>query len=91
MSSLPSIYGFFTASHFEIHEWRLVMKYLMLILPSLLPFCVAGLLAIQTSTTPMPNSAEERKAAIHELQVERGRISTELTVLEAEGRNFLPR
>jgi hypothetical protein len=72
-------------------EWRSIMKYLMLILPSLLPFGVAALLAIQTSTTPMPNSVEERKAAIHELQVERGKISTRLSVLEAEGRNFLPR
>jgi len=67
------------------------MKYPMLILPSLLPFCVAAILALQTSTTPMPNSAEDRAAAIHQLQVERGKISAELTVLEAQGRNFLPR
>jgi len=91
MSSLPSINGLFMPSHFEIDKWRSIMKYLTLILPSLLPFGVAALLAIQTSTTPIPNSAEERKAAIHELQVERSKISTELSVLEAEGRNFLPR
>ena len=91
MSSLPSIYGLFMASHFEIHEWRSIMKYLMLILPSLLPFCVAGLLAIQSSSLPTPNSPEERKAAIHELQVERGKISARISILEAEGRNFLPR
>lgn len=67
------------------------MKYLMLVLPSLLPFSLAMLMSLQAGSLPNRNTAEQRDAAVRELRMERGKITARISVLESEGRNFLPR
>ncbi len=67
------------------------MKFLVLLVPNLLPLCLAIVLSAQT---PAPQSAatkSERDAEIRELHQELDRIAARLSVLEAEGHHVVPR
>ena len=67
------------------------MKYLVTIAPTLLLFCFAAILSMQPAEPPVPLTAAQRSAEIQQLQMERANASARISLLESEGRTFLPR
>ena len=65
------------------------MKYVILLLPTLLAIALVGI-PPRTYTAP-PLTREQRDAEIRELRAELKSANVRLNVLQAQGRQFLPR
>ncbi len=67
------------------------MKLLVLLVPNLLPLCLAIVLSAQTPAPQRAATKSERDAEIRELHQELDRVAGRLSVLEAEGHHVVPR
>ena len=67
------------------------MKSPVLLIPSLVPFCIAIALSAQQPAPAQTQTPAERAAEIQELRVELGKISARLDELQNQPKPFLPR
>jgi TolA-binding protein len=76
---------------FQMRGEATIMKWLLVILTSCLPFSVAAVLARQPASLAAYDTAAARSVHLRELGLQRQQISDQMVVLQAQGRNFLPR
>jgi hypothetical protein len=67
------------------------MKALVLLVPSLIPFCFAAALHMSAGQAGLPITKAERDAQIAQLRSEHHLTAQRLSALESSGQNFVPR